>query len=125
MWNDSKAPAALDAAVRAHVSQLACGHLDLLLIHWPATWRPGSHDDDPDTTLVATWAAMEALVAEGLVKQLGVANFSLAAVEGLLETAKVKPAVNMVELHPLLSQRKLVGTLLRKVCPCSMLLTRT
>lgn len=37
--------------------------------------------------------------------------------EKLLEVAKVKPVVNQVELHPLLAQRKLVGTCLRKVPP--------
>lgn len=52
---------------------------------------------------------------EGKVKHLGVANFSLSQVEKLLQTASVKPVVNQVELHPYLSQRKLVGTCRRKV----------
>lgn len=37
-------------------------------------------------------------------------------VEALLAAASIKPVVNQVELHPLLAQRKLVGTCLRKVC---------
>lgn len=65
--------------------------------------------------MTETWATMEALVDTGSVKQLGLANFGLVDVEGLLEAARVKPVCDMVELHPLLSQRKLVGTLLRKV----------
>ena len=59
--------------------------------------------------------AMEKLVDDGLVKSLGVANFSLQQIEELLGSCRIKPVVNQVELHPLLAQRKLVGTCLRKV----------
>ena len=52
---------------------------------------------------------------EGLTRYIGVSNFNLQQVEDLLAQARVKPVVNQVELHPLLSQRKLVGTCLRKV----------
>ncbi len=61
---------------------------------------------------------MEELVSEGKVKYLGVANFSLGQVESVLQFADVKPVVNQVELHPLLAQRRLVGTCLRKVNFC-------
>lgn len=58
---------------------------------------------------------MEALVAQGSVRQLGVAHHSLGDVEALLEAASTaKPVVSLLELHPLCSQRKLVGQLLRK-----------
>ena len=57
---------------------------------------------------------------EGKVKHLGVANFGLSQVEKLLQTASVKPVVNQVELHPYLSQRKLVGTCRRKVSKCHL-----
>lgn len=59
---------------------------------------------------------MEKLVDDGLVKQIGVANFSLKQVEDLLKTCRIKPVVNQVELHPMLAQRKLVGCLMRQVC---------
>ena len=59
--------------------------------------------------------AMEELVDEGLVRSLGVANFSLAQLEALLATARIRPVVLQVELHPLLAQRKLVGVCMRKV----------
>jgi len=58
---------------------------------------------------------MEQLVDAGLVKQIGVSNFSISQVEALLAQCRIKPVCNQVELHPLNSQRKLVGTLLRKV----------
>jgi alcohol dehydrogenase (NADP+) len=58
--------------------------------------------------------AMEALVDQGLARALGVCNFSLAAIESLLSSSRIKPLVAQAELHPLCSQRKLVGTCLRK-----------
>jgi len=54
-----------------------------------------------------TWADMEKLLETGLVKAIGVANFSTVNLEKLLKTAKVVPAVNQTEIHPLLPQDKL------------------
>lgn len=58
---------------------------------------------------------MEKMVDDGLVKHLGVSNFSLTQVEGLLQHARIKPVANQIELHPFLAQRKLVGVCARKV----------
>ena len=58
---------------------------------------------------------MESLVDAGLARTIGVSNFNISEVEHLLSKARIPPAVNQVELHPLLSQRKLVGTCTRKV----------
>lgn len=59
--------------------------------------------------------AMEALVDEGAAKAIGVSNFSERQLSRLLAAARVKPVVDQVELHPLLSQRRLVGACSRKV----------
>jgi len=85
------------------------GYLDLFSIEWPVQHKRGSAEIDGEGSLEATWAALEKCVNEGSVKALGLANFSVPAVERLMKVAKVKPAVNEVELHPLLAQRKLVG----------------
>ena len=58
---------------------------------------------------------MEELVDSGLVRHLGVSNFSVKQVEELLDVARIKPVANQVELHPFLPQRKLVGVCARKV----------
>lgn len=63
------------------------------------------HADDWNFT--KTWADMERLVDLGLTKAIGVANFSTVNLAKLLKTAKVIPAVNQTELHPLLPQDKL------------------
>ena len=47
---------------------------------------------------------MEAVVNQGLVKSIGVTNFSIKKLENLLKTAKIVPAVNQSMLpscvHP-------------------------
>lgn len=58
--------------------------------------------------LIDTWRAMEALVEEGLVRNIGICNFTTALLRDLMNNAKIPPAVLQVELHPYLTQKKLV-----------------
>ena len=57
--------------------------------------------------LQKTWKQMEQLVEEGLVKSIGISNFSVQKIQDLLKYAKIKPAVNQVELHPYFRNEKL------------------
>jgi diketogulonate reductase-like aldo/keto reductase len=66
-------------------------------MHWPV----------PDL-YVSSWKQMEVLLEEGLVRAIGVCNFHQHHLSELLKVADVMPAVNQVELHPLLSQSSLV-----------------
>lgn len=50
---------------------------------------------------------METCVEQGLVKHIGVANFSTRKLQLLLDESNIKPAVNQVEMHPLLCQQAL------------------
>ena len=55
-------------------------YVDLLLIHWPVKWAPGTvlTRDGAVGDFRDAWRAMEALVAEGKARSLGVSNFDAA-----------------------------------------------
>ncbi|KAK7020462.1 Aldo-ket-red domain-containing protein [Favolaschia claudopus] len=64
--------------------------VDLFLIHTPPK----------DDTLQELWQAMEGVHADGLAKSIGVSNFMLDHLKTIMQTAKIVPAVNQIELHP-------------------------
>jgi diketogulonate reductase-like aldo/keto reductase len=55
----------------------------------------------------ATWAAMEKLYDAGKARAIGVSNFSSKKLADLLAVARVPPAVDQVECHPVWQQGKL------------------
>jgi len=66
--------------------------LDLYLIA-----APSDVEDDKGVDYLETWAAMESFINEGLVRAIGVANFSLKQLQRLVENCRVKPAVLQIE----------------------------
>ena len=85
-------------AVRASADRLRLDYLDLVLVHWPAP-RRGEY--------LHTWRALEQLHSAGFVRAIGVSNFQPAQLHRLTEVATVTPAVNQIEVHPLLTQHAL------------------
>ncbi len=67
----------------------------------------GSRDLQHDRHFASTWRDMEALQKTGKVRAIGVANFDVHNLEILRRECSITPAVNQVELHPYLQQRKL------------------
>jgi glycerol 2-dehydrogenase (NADP+) len=102
------------------LKSLGTEYLDLYLMHWPCPQNEngshplfpkrldGSRDLDPNWTYIQTWQSMEKLLATGKVKAIGVANHSVTFLEDLLKSAKVIPAVNQIENHPLLPQDEIL-----------------
>jgi len=76
--------------------KLGIDSLDLLILHQPAP-------DRFDTTIGA-YKALEALLADGKVRAIGVSNFMPHHLEQLLQQTDIVPAVNQVELHPYFTQ---------------------
>ncbi|KAB5544939.1 hypothetical protein DKX38_013051 [Salix brachista] len=104
--------------VRVSLKNLGVSYLDLYLMHWPDSSAFGDATDPPSKSgseyrqflnrLKQAWKAMEGLVDLGLVRAIGVSNFSVQQIKELLKFAKVVPAVNQVELHPFWRQEELV-----------------
>lgn len=117
LWNDCHEPEAVRPALERSLAALRLSHLDLYLIHWPVAQRHGvlwpERADDlvplQRLPLRRTWAAMEAVQAEGLCRHIGVSNLSLVKLQNLLGDAKRAPAVNQVERHPWLQQPELLA----------------
>ncbi|KAH8108095.1 Aldo/keto reductase [Cristinia sonorae] len=93
------------------LKQLGVDYVDLYLMHWPQARDPNTGkvlQPNEHPNFVETWKAMEQLLDTGKVKSIGVSNFSRKNLEVLLPQAKVIPAVNQIELHPLLPQLDLL-----------------
>ncbi|KAG3166980.1 hypothetical protein PI126_g3970 [Phytophthora idaei] len=86
------------AAAKASNKRLGLGYIDLDLLH-----APGSLEERADT-----WRAVVDLHDQGILKDIGVSNFSETRLAKLLNTARVKPAVNQVELHPWMMRSSLM-----------------
>jgi diketogulonate reductase-like aldo/keto reductase len=54
-----------------------------------------------------TWRAMEQLVDLGLTRHIGTSNMTIPKLKLVLRDARIKPAVNEMELHPHLQQPEL------------------
>lgn len=86
----------VQAALSGTLRRSGLKYLDLYLMHWP----------NPETYLDA-WKQMETLYKEGLVRAIGVCNFHQHHLEKLFKIADIIPAINQIELHPMLPQVKL------------------
>ncbi|KAK1552879.1 hypothetical protein Q3G72_024900 [Acer saccharum] len=99
-------------ALQNTLKNLGLEYLDLYLIHFPASLRPGSgypfkEDDIVAMDYESVWEAMEECQLLRLTKTIGVSNFTCKKLHKLLATAKIPPAVNQVEMNPVWQQKKL------------------
>mmetsp|Transcript_43697 Transcript_43697/g.103152 ORF Transcript_43697/g.103152 Transcript_43697/m.103152 type:complete len:313 (+) Transcript_43697:63-1001(+) len=105
LWNNSKmSNEMVEEGCRATLKNLGLEYLDLYLVHWPVVTQTNGEGAELKPSLAENWAAMELLVEKGLVKSIGVSNYSAKKLQSLKATAKIFPAVNQVELHPLWRQ---------------------
>jgi diketogulonate reductase-like aldo/keto reductase len=88
------------------MDNLGLDFLDLYLIHWPI---PLAYRDCWKEVNEGTWKAFEELYTEGKIKAIGVSNFLEHHIDALLETAKIAPMVDQLELHPRYTQRDTVN----------------
>ena len=90
-----------DDAIRStkeSLHRLGLDYLDLHLIHWPNP-RVGKY--------VEAWRALVDLRKQGLVRSIGVSNFTEEHLNRIMEATGVTPAVNQIELHPYFPQAEM------------------
>lgn len=103
-------------AVRESVASLDIGYVDLILMHWPFRLTHGTAFPPPDENKLGykpeecleTWRALEAAKGEGIVRSIGVSNFTAKKINALVAAGASVPSVNQVEMHPCLAQAALV-----------------
>lgn len=117
LWNTQHHPDNVEAACRQTLKDLQLDYLDLYLMHWGVAFahEQGDHPKDQNgimktepVSIKETWQAMEKLVEAGLVKSIGVSNFTVPMIIDLLTYAKIKPVINQVEIHVYNAQSSLV-----------------
>ena len=82
-------------AIEESLFRSGLDRLDLVLIHWP----------NPSVDrYVEAWQALVDVQERGLVRSIGVSNFTEAHLERVIERTGITPAVNQIELHPAFPQ---------------------
>ena len=87
----TKDEATIDEAVKNSLEAFQTDYIDLYLIHHP--W-------DNDEEMVATWKVLEKHAKAGILKSIGVSNFSKDQLQLILDNATIKPTVNQIKSHP-------------------------
>ncbi len=115
VWNDSHDN--VIESCKKTLKDLKLDYLDLYFVHWPfANYHaPGVSVDSRDPNakpyihenFMNTWRQMEQLVDMGLVKHIGTSNVTIPKLKMILKDARIKPAVNEMELHPCFQQQEL------------------
>ena len=110
LWNDRHAESDVIPQCCRSLADLRLDHLDMYLVHWPFSnfHPPGCAVDSrsPDArpylheNFMRTWRQMEKLVDLGLTRHIGTSNMSIPKLQLLLRDARIRPAVNEMELHP-------------------------
>jgi alcohol dehydrogenase (NADP+) len=117
LWNDKHGESDVISSCKRSLADLRLNYLDLYLVHWPF---PNFHPPGCDVTsrskdakpylhanFMKTWRRMEELVDLGLVRHIGTSNMTIPKLKLLLQDARIKPAVNEMELHPHFQQPEL------------------
>ena len=96
VWNERLRKGDVRKAAEQSLERLGTDYVDMLLVHWPT----GNY--------MEYWKTFEEMNREGLAKNIGVSNFTVDMLTAFLPNCSVLPAVNQVELHPRLTQKKLL-----------------
>ncbi|XP_078166372.1 non-functional NADPH-dependent codeinone reductase 2-like [Carex rostrata] len=90
LWCTDCHPELVLPAIKTSLRKLGMDYLDLYLIHWPMSVKPGppafpvKREDVVPMDLKGVWGAMEECQRLGLTRAIGVSNFTTKKLDGLL-----------------------------------------
>ncbi|MDO4917153.1 MAG: aldo/keto reductase [Rothia sp. (in: high G+C Gram-positive bacteria)] len=96
LWNTDQGFETAIEACEKSLELLGFDYLDMYLIHWAQSAQ---------AQFVRSWDALIELQKRGLVKSIGVSNFTTEQLDAL-KPSGVTPVVHQIELHPLLNQQQ-------------------
>ncbi|UXI18069.1 hypothetical protein NH340_JMT04012 [Sarcoptes scabiei] len=124
VWSNHHSKSLASQSVRDSLENLRLDYLDLVLVHWPMTFRstpsgekvPQSSDgqimgpiDSEKENYEQAYQGLEEAMQLNLTRSIGVSNFNRKQLKKLLEAEReFFPVVNQVECHPYLNQEKLL-----------------
>ena len=100
-----KGPAAVREQVLKSLKDLRIEYFDLYLIHWPV---PGKH--------VEAYLELEKMREEGLIRSIGVSNYTVEDYKELEAKCSVPPAINQIEVNPFLYRKNTIDFFKSKNC---------
>lgn len=81
-------------AIKESLAKLDCGYIDLYLIHWPGAY---GKSESESKLRAESWRQLIRAKKEGLVKNIGVSNYTIRHLKELLDTSEgIVPVVNQV-----------------------------
>ena len=98
VWRDALAYDSVLRECDRALTELGTDYLDLYLIHWP----------NEDIPLADTFRALGHLLKKGKIRNMGVANFTIARLKRALSATDIPITMNQVEYHPYLNQERLL-----------------
>ena len=87
LWFTSYAPEKAEKALEESLKNLQTDYLDLVLLHWPLGDTYGA------------WRVLEKAVDQGLVRAIGVSNYTCDRLVDLVHFSRIKPVLNQVEAN--------------------------
>lgn len=112
LWNTFHEPELVEPTVRMQLKTMNLKYFDLYLMQSPVGWKNSKQlvplDQYGDieysgVDFLDTWQAMEELIGKGLVRSIGVANFSPSNLKRLITNCRIPPANNQIECNLYLS----------------------